>query len=151
MNWLEFWDRVGERRLERWRIRPPRPWDTRQLVGVLFFAGYYLMVWSLRKGAPLAGDNAALVKDAMLVLGPVVGVIAQAIFRSDAKDELATQNTGEFARAATAQAQATIAAAATVPAADTAAVAAEKVADAATAKADEIKGETAPLGNVPDQ
>ena len=76
----------------------------------------------------------------MLVLGPVVGAIGQALFRTDVKDEIATQNTGEFARATRTQAEATIAAAATTPAGtDGAGAAADAVADAAHNKASEIK------------
>lgn len=153
MNLLEYLDRAGQRRLERWRVQPPRPRDTRMLVGTLFFIGYYVMVWSLRKGEAIQGDNASLVKDAMLVLGPVVGMIAQALFRTDVKDEIATQNTGEFARATRTQAQAVIAAAAgTPPDGSGAGAAAEQVADAAANEADKIKGD-APItgaGNVPD-
>lgn len=118
MNLLEFFDRIGERRNERWRIRPPRPWDTRQLVAVLFFAGYYTLVVMLMRGRELNPTNGALVKDAMLILGPVIGLIGQAIFRSDAKDELATANTAEAFRAQRAQAEATIAAANTTPPVD---------------------------------
>jgi hypothetical protein len=114
---LEFLDRRGERRLERHKLSPPRPIDLRMFVGVLFFAGYYALVFSLRRGPPMGGENATLVKDAMLVLGPVVGMIAQALFRTDVKDEIATQNTGEAFRASRAQAEATKAAAETTPAA----------------------------------
>lgn len=111
MNLIEFLDRRDERRLERWRIQPPRPRDNRMLVGLLFFVGYYVMVFAIMKGRELPVENSALVKDAMLVLGPVVGVIAQALFRSDIRDEVSTANTGAFARAVEAQATATTAAA----------------------------------------
>lgn len=146
---LDFLDRRDQRRLERYRIQPPRPRDNRMLVGLLFFVGYYALVTMLMVGRELPPGNETQVKDAMLVLGPVVGVIAQALFRTDVKDEIATQNTGEFARAITRQAEATTAAAATMPAPiDAAGNAADAVADAAADKADEIKD--GGKGNVAD-
>lgn len=143
MNLLEYLDRVGERRLEHARINPPRPRDTRQIVAVLFFAAYYGLVLRILSAREVPADVLSLVKDAMLVLGPVVGMIAQAIFRSDVKDEIATQNTGEFARATTRQAEATIAAAATTPT-ETAGAAADRVADAAGAEAARVNREIEP-------
>lgn len=115
MKLLDYLDRVGQRRLERHRLSPPRPVDLRMFVGVLFFIGYYALIYFLmRNRIPM--DNSKLVGDAMLVLGPVVGMIAQALFRTDVKDEIATQNTGEAFRASRAQAEATKAAAETTPA-----------------------------------
>lgn len=147
MKLLEFLDRRDARQLERDRMSPPRPRDTRMLVGTLFFVGYYLLVWRLMSGRDLPATTGTLVKDAMLVLGPVVGMIAQALFRTDVKDELATQNTGVAFRSMGEQARATVAAAATTPADTTAAAAADAVADAAVEQASEIKGG---LGNVAD-
>lgn len=142
MELLEYLDRVGQRRLERHKIAPKRPLDVRMLVGVLFFLGYYASLWRLMSIRGIPADNIGLIKDAMLVLGPIVGVIAQSLFRTDVKDEIATQNTGEFARASRAQAEATIAAAATTPSGSQggdAGQAAEDVANAASDKAQEIK------------
>ena len=141
MELLEYLDRVGQRRLERERMSPKRPLDVRMLVGTLFFVGYYVLLWRLMSVRGIPADNVGLIKDAMLVLGPIVGVIAQALFRSDVKDEIATQNTGEFARASAKQAEATIAAAATSPASTGADQAASQVADAAVEEADRIRGE----------
>lgn len=139
---LEFLDRVGERRVERYRISPPRPRDTRMMVGVLFFLGYYILVYAiLRVAIPAA--NAPLVRDAMLVLGPVIGAIGQALFRTDLKDEIATQNTGEAFRANRAASEATKAAADSIPNAgpgSDAGAAAGAVAGAASDKAKEIQG-----------
>lgn len=145
MRLLEFLDRRDERRLERLKLQPHRPFDVRMFVGLGFFVGYYLLVWRLM-GRVIPSTNAALVRDAMLVLGPVVGVIAQALFRSDVKDELAAQNTGEAFRASRAQAEATKAAAETTPSTGTtdAARAAGQVADAAVAKASDIRHEVQP-------
>lgn len=139
MNLLEYLDRAGQRRLERHRISPPRPRDTRMLVGVLFFLGYYVLVYTLLKRV-VPAENGPLVRDAMLVLGPVIGAIGQALFRTDVKDELATQNTGEAFRAQRAQAEATKAAADSIPNAGGASEAAGAVAGAAADKASEIQG-----------
>ena len=109
MNVLEFLDRAGARRHERAMRRGPV--DYRVLVGVLFFIGYYLLVFALTRAA-LPAENAPLVRDAMLVLGPVVGAIGQALFRTDKRDEIAANNTGEAFRAQRAQAEATTATAA---------------------------------------
>lgn len=109
MNILEYLDRRGERKLERYRIQPPRPIDWRMFIGFAFFAGYYLVVFRLI-GNEVPTANADLVRDALLVLGPPVGVIVGAMFRSDVKDEIAAQNTGEGFRAIGKQADATKAA-----------------------------------------
>lgn len=139
MNWLEFFDRVGQRRVERLKIAPPRPRDTRMFVGVMFFVGYYLLVYGLMRFT-IPQTNAPLVRDALIVLGPVVGAIGQALFRTDVRDEIATSNTGAGYRAMQASAEATKAAAATSPPTgdDSAANAADDVAHAAKDKADEF-------------
>jgi hypothetical protein len=140
MKFLDYLDRVGERRLERWRIAPPRPRDTRMGVGVLFFLGYYILVYAILRVA-IPAENAGLVRDAMLVLGPVIGAIGQALFRTDLKDEIATQNTGEAFRANRAASEATKAAADSIPNAPSdAGIAAGAVADAAKDKATQIQG-----------
>ena len=141
MDFLTYLDRAGQRRLEHSKLSPPRPRDLRLLVGVLFFAGYYFLVYQLLQHV-VPGPNGPLVRDAMLVLGPVVGAIGQALFRTDVKDEIATQNTGEAFRAQRAQAEATKAAADSIPNAANAeaGAAAGAVADAAVDKAAQIKG-----------
>ncbi len=145
MKLLDYLDRVGERRLERWRIQPPRPRDTRMLVGCLFFLGYYVLVYSLRRGAPMSPQNLSLVSDAMLVLGPVIGVIAQALFRSDARDEIAAANTGVAFRSIGKQADANKATADSIPnASGGAPEAADRVADAAADEAGRINREVQP-------
>lgn len=111
MNLYELLNAAGERRHERAMRRGPV--DYRVLVGVLFFIGYYLLVYALTRAA-LPAENAPLVRDAMLVLGPVVGAIGQALFRTDKRDEIAASNTGEAFRAQRAQAEATTATAAAV-------------------------------------
>lgn len=114
MNLIEYLDRVGERRLARFRIQPPRPRDTKLMTAVLFFGGYYVLIFTMLK-VVIPEANAPLVRDALLVLGPVIGAIGQAIFRSDLKDEIATQNTGEAFRANRAASEATKAAADSIP------------------------------------
>ena len=146
MNLIEYLDRAGQRRLERWRIAPPRPRDTRMLVGTLFFAGYYGLVYFLINRV-VPAENGPLVRDAVLVLGPVVGAIGSALFRSDVKDEIATSNTGTAFRALGKQADATIAAAAATPP-DTAgaALGAERVAEAAVEEAEDVRAHAPHLG-----
>lgn len=136
---LEYLDRVGQRRLERARLSPPRPLDVRMIVGVLFFAGYYALLWRLMSAREIPADNITLIKDAMLILGPVIGAIGQALFRTDAKDEMATQNTGEAFRAQRAQAEATKATADSIPNAHGPGDAAGAVAGAAVDKARQIQ------------
>jgi hypothetical protein len=91
MTLLEFLDRMGERRA----ARPQRPArDIRQFIGFMFLMGYYVLVWKFTTGdVPKA--NIDLIRDAMLTLGPPVGLIVGAMFRSDAREEQATQNTGK--------------------------------------------------------
>lgn len=119
MRFLDYLDRVGERRLERLRIAPSRPTDWRAFVGLAFLAGYYLMVLRFI-GRVVPASNVPLVRDSMLVLGPAVGAIVQSLFRSDVRDEIQASNTGEGFRAMGKQADATVAAAAATPAADSA-------------------------------
>jgi hypothetical protein len=102
MTFLEFLDRMGERRANR-PARPAR--DIRQFIGFAFLAGYYLMVWRFASlGIPAA--NKDLIRDAMLTLGPPVGLIVGAMFRSDAREEQSAVNTAEAFRAIRASAEA---------------------------------------------
>lgn len=145
MGFFAFLDRIGERRLERWRLRPHRPLDVKAFIGLLFLAGYYVMVWRFQT-RDLPPANLDLIRDAMLTLGPPVGIIVGALFRSDVRDEQATQNTGKFAEAMQEQAKATKAAAESTPApangnAPGAGAAARDVADAADQRAEEIEQE----------
>lgn len=141
MKLLDYLDRIGERRLERWKITPRRPIDWRSLIGLAFLAGYYVMVLRFISRV-VPAENIPLVRDSMLVLGPAVGAVVQSLFRSDVRDEIQAQNTGEGFRALRTSAEATVAAVA-APAApsEAAAGAADAVADAATNEADRIKGE----------
>ena len=101
MTFLEFIDRALERRAQN----PTRPRDIRQFIGFAFLAGYYWMVYRFSL-TPLPTDNLDLIRDAMLTLGPPVGLIVGAMFRSDAREEQATTNTGLAFKAVEATAKA---------------------------------------------
>lgn len=105
MTLLEFLDRWDARRARR----PERPLrDIRQFIGFAFLAGYYVMVWQFAR-AVVPQANVGLIRDAMLTLGPPVGLIVGAMFRTDARDEQATRNTGIALDAARTGAQAALA------------------------------------------
>jgi hypothetical protein len=91
MNLWEYLDRVGERRARR-------PSELRLFIGLAFLAGYYWMVHRFIS-AVIPNGNVPLVRDAMLVLGPAVGLIVGALFRSDARDEQAAAGQREATRA----------------------------------------------------
>jgi hypothetical protein len=101
------------------------------------------MVWRFQT-RDLPAANLDLIRDAMLTLGPPVGIIVGALFRSDIRDEIQASNTGEGFRAMRTQAEATKAAAESMPpTADGLEVAAARdVADAASDRADQIERET---------
>jgi hypothetical protein len=140
MKLLDYLDRIGQRRLERWKISPRRPIDWRSFIGLAFLAGYYLMVLRFI-GNVVPAENIPLVRDSMLVLGPAVGAVVQSLFRSDVRDEIQASNTGEGFRAMRTQAEATVAAAAGTPATGNgeATHAADAVADAAADEATRIR------------
>jgi hypothetical protein len=102
MTLLEFLDRMGDRRSSR-PARPPR--DIRQLIGFMFIAGYYVLVYKFMT-ANIPAENTGLIRDAMLTLGPPIGLIVGAMFRSDAVQEQAAVNTGEAFKAIKASAEA---------------------------------------------
>lgn len=101
MTFLEFLDRRAERRA----ANPTRPRDIRQFIGFVFLLGYYVMVYQFTRSA-LPPQNMDLIRDAMLTLGPPVGLIVGAMFRSDARDEQVASNTGAAFRAVEAAAAA---------------------------------------------
>lgn len=103
MTILEFLDRIGERRARR-PYKNSLP-DIRQLIGAAFIFGYYFLVYRFVL-TPIPEANKDLIRDAMLTLGPPIGLIVGAMFRSDAKEEQATVNTGKFADALKEQAKA---------------------------------------------
>lgn len=91
MNFWEYLHHVGERRNKR----PP---DTKLLIGTLFIIGYYAVVFRISQH-DIPAPNLDLIKDAMLQLGPPVGVIVGALFRSDRSDEQKSLNTQEAFKA----------------------------------------------------
>jgi hypothetical protein len=101
MTLLEFLNNIGERRAARGQ----RPRDIRQFIGFAFLLGYYVMVYQFTQGE-LPEKNVALIRDAMLTLGPPVGLIIGAMFRSDAREEQQTANTGKAFEAVKAAAEA---------------------------------------------
>ena len=113
MKLLEFLNAWDERRAGR----PQKPpFNSRAIIAFGFLAGYYLMVYRFMR-VQIPTENIPLVRDAMLVLGPAVGLIVGAIFRSDSRDDQASINTGEAFKAMGATARAAEAAAvAAVPA-----------------------------------
>ena len=97
MTLWEYLDKRAER-------NATRPMDARVIVGALFLFGYFALLTVLCFVAVPAA-NSELVNDALLVLGPAVGVIVGAMFRSDRRDEQATENTREAFRAMRATAE----------------------------------------------
>lgn len=143
MKFLDYLDRIGERRLKRFLHKPYRPTDWKSLIGFSIILGYYFMVYTfIYKLVPAA--NIPLIRDSMIVIGPIIGAVAQSLFRSDVRDEIQSSNTGAGFQAMKAQAEATTAAAQSTPPShvDNPDVenAAQDVADAASDKADEFKG-----------
>lgn len=68
--------------------------DARMWIGALFIFGYYAVVVILAfVGVP--DKNANLINNAMLQLGPPVGLIIGALFRTDKTDETRAANTGK--------------------------------------------------------
>ena len=108
MNLLEYLDARHERRMA-YKAQCGRPFDGKLILGALFFVGYYTLVFGFAfRDVPAA--NVGLLRDAMLVLGPPVGAIVNAIWRTDRRDEEQARNTGDGFRAMKAQAEATKAA-----------------------------------------
>lgn len=84
--------------------------DARMWIGALFIFGYYAIVVILAfQGVPEKNGN--LINNAMLQLGPPVGIIIGALFRTDKADEQRASNTGKALEAITATANASTASA----------------------------------------
>lgn len=103
MGFWEYLDRRSERRASR---DPMFRFDTKTLIGFGFLLGYYVLVWQIMSSPDIPEKSIGLVRDAMLTLGPPVGVIVGAIFRSDMRDEQQTLNTGRAFEAVKAAARA---------------------------------------------
>lgn len=66
--------------------------DPRIIIGLIFILGYYGTIWTI--GFRLMPEaNLSLVKDAMLQIGPAIGVIVGALFRQSTLDEKREDNT----------------------------------------------------------
>lgn len=79
--------------------------DQRMWLAYLFTTGYFGVIFAtVFHDTPLA--NADLVKDWMIVLGPPVGAIVGALFRTDRVDDQRAQNTSDAFKAITAAANA---------------------------------------------
>lgn len=102
MRFLEYLDRRAERKARR---DPMFRWDTKTLIGLLFLVGYYGIVF-IFMFYEVPDKNQEMVSDSLLVLGPGVGLILGAIFRTDATDVRATENTGKAFEAIKVAAQA---------------------------------------------
>jgi hypothetical protein len=102
VNFWEFLDRRSERKSKR---GPLFRFDTQTLIGFGFLAGYYILVYRFTTG-DVPPRNVALIRDAMLTLGPPVGLIVGAIFRESLRDRQSTANTAAAFRAVEAAAAA---------------------------------------------
>lgn len=79
--------------------------DPRMIIGALFLTGYYGVVFALAFFA-IPQENGDLINNAMLQLGPPVGIIIGALFRTDKTDEKRADNTNAAFQAITATANA---------------------------------------------
>lgn len=61
-------------------------WDGKIVLAAIFIIGYFLLVLRLTDRS-LPAENVELVKDALLVLGPPIGLIFHALFRTTAAEE----------------------------------------------------------------
>lgn len=66
--------------------------DSRTILGFFFLGGYYVSIWVLGF-AEIPASNVEMVKNAMLQLGPPIGMIFNALFRTSALDEKREENT----------------------------------------------------------
>lgn len=72
--------------------------DPRFLLAAILLLGYYAIILTIVfQGKPLV--NPDIVKDGMIVLGPPVGAVFSALFRTDATDEKRAENTGDAFKA----------------------------------------------------
>jgi hypothetical protein len=79
--------------------------DPRWIIGGGFIALYYCTLWLLGfiEVSPISRE---ILRDGMLQLGPPVGIIIGALFRTDRTDEVKAENSGAAFRAMEAQAKA---------------------------------------------
>lgn len=66
-------------------------WDGKLVLAGIFLLGYYGIVWiAARRDIPAA--NVQLIRDQLVVLGPVIGLIFGALFRNTAAEERKAAN-----------------------------------------------------------
>jgi len=94
MTFIELLDRWGERRSKR---DPLLRLDAKTLIGAGFIFGYYFLVLRFTS-SDVPERTIGLIRDAMLVLGPLVGAIVNSIFRESAGDIAARASSGAALR-----------------------------------------------------
>lgn len=82
--------------------RPPA--DPKLVMGALFLTAFFGLIIVL-VFTTVPDSNKDMVRDSLLILGPGVGAIIQAMFRTDRRDEQAAVNTGEAFKAVRAAAE----------------------------------------------
>lgn len=119
-----------------------RPWfdfDGKIVLAALFVLGYYGLVYRISGDKPIPPANAQLVRDALLVLGPPLGAIFNAIYRTTGAEERQSERRSDEIKTAITTPTIT---AAPDPAPRDAREAADQVAGAAADEADQIAGDT---------
>jgi hypothetical protein len=62
-------------------------WDGKVVFAAIFIIGYYALIFRISGTHPVPPQNAQMIRDGMLVLGPAIGVIVGALFRTTGADE----------------------------------------------------------------
>jgi hypothetical protein len=81
-------DPSGEYAMRPWIQMPT--WDGKLVLAGILIIGYYLLVIIIVRGTPagdLTASRAAVVHDALLTLGPPIGLVFGALFRSTGAEE----------------------------------------------------------------
>jgi hypothetical protein len=112
-------------------------WDGKLVLAGIFIIGYYSLVL-IMAWRPLPTTNAGLIRDAMLTLGPVVGLIFGSLFRTTGAEE-------RNAALRSADLQAVAAATPALPEPEKVAAAVEVGVRKGLANAEPVQVETAPM------
>lgn len=64
-------------------------WDGKIFLAAIFIVGYYALIFRISGSHPVPVQNAQMIRDGMLVLGPPIGVIVGSLFRTTGADERA--------------------------------------------------------------
>ena len=76
-------------------------WDGKLVLAPILFVGSYVIAWRLPSPATrMPAENVPLVRDQLLVLGPAIGVIVGALFRTTAADERASARNADVTKTA---------------------------------------------------